>query len=88
MLFAGITVGHAGHSLQNRETLNPYTEGIKSIGTVGTALQLVFLCLHQFLTALVFLSIVNSGRLYGDEQIRIIVAIDKHLMIGGKVGSD
>ena len=57
-------------------------ERVEGIRTVRSGFQAILLGLSQFLTRFVLLTITDTCRLYGDEQVRVVVTVDEHLMPG------
>ena len=81
MLFR-ISIGGHTAILHDWEPLYPDAQRVKRVGAVGTALQLVLFGLRKFFTALIFLAILDTGRGDGNEQIRIVVPVDEHQVVG------
>ena len=69
----------------DRMTLHAYAEGVEGIRAIGAGLQAVFLRLCEFLTRFILLSVTHTCRLYGDEQIRVVVTVDEYLMLGASL---
>lgn len=64
------------------ESFAPDTQGVEGIGTVGTILQLVFFRLGQLFASLVFASIVDTGCLYGYQQVLIVLDVEHGHQLG------
>ena len=74
-----VSISRATRTLKHRLRLSPDAKHVEGVGAVGARLELILFGLGKFLSALVLLAVVDSGRGDRNEQVGIVVTVDEHL---------
>ena len=81
-LFADYLLEHGGNAdivCTDWEAFTADGQCIKGITAVGSALELILFGLGKLLTALILMTIIDSGGLYRYEQVLIVLSVEHNL---------